>query len=69
METFTDTHFYMTELTTFVHAVYPLGHEENSTMFNGELYQQFSYDTCGMTLSCLPEELVIPVPMNSGYSF
>ena len=41
----------------FAHAVYLSWHENHSTMFNGELFQQFQCDTYGVPTAHFAGEL------------
>ena len=61
LEQFIYMHFDMIEPTTFLHAIYSLRHENNSTMFNVSLYQQLSYDTCEVTKACFAGDLEMTV--------
>ena len=64
LDPFTHTHFDNIELITFVHAVFLLGHKNNSTIFNSELCWQFLYDICGLTTTCFAGESEILVVLD-----
>ena len=57
LEPFTDTHFDNIKPAIFAHIAYLSGLENNSTMFNGELYKQFPYDTCRIAKTCSTGEI------------
>ena len=66
---FTYTHFSKVKPTTFIHAVCPLVHESNSVMFHNELYQEFTYDTCGIPKPYFVGKVEIPVLLDNGCTF
>ena len=59
-------HYSQLEPTSFIHTLCIAGHENNSTTFNGEPYQQFPCDILGMTITNFVAELKIPVFLDNG---
>ena len=51
-----------------MHALYITGDENNSTIFNGETYQQFPYITAGMTVANSVGASSIPVFFENSYT-
>ena len=49
-----------------MHAAYLSGCKDNSTMFNGDLYQLFPYDLHGITTVHFAGELEMPALLDSG---
>ena len=62
-------HYRQLEPTSFMHAIYIAGHENISSTFNGETYEQFPYDMLGMTITNAAEEFNIQVFSDDHCSF
>ena len=56
------------ESTSFIHSLYIAGEVNNVTTFTGELYQQFSYDMSGITITNFDKKLNISVFLDNGCS-
>ena len=66
--THTHTHYNELDPAYFVHVLYIDRNEYNTTFYNGELYQQVSYEKIGMTIANFVGELNISVFLDSDYT-
>ena len=65
-ETFAYMYFKRVEAASFTHALYITGHENNTAIFNHEVYQQFPYDITDLTLVNFAGKLNIPMFFDNG---
>ena len=68
-ETFTNLYQCNIEPSSFIHALYITGHENNATIFSGEVFWQFPYHSRGLTIENYARELNIPAFLDNGWMF